>query len=69
MVCNNNGLFQIDLTMADELEAADRWNKIQIQMEIQIQTQTAKQIYRVTGFREPLPTNIARIANAVQCHS
>ena len=42
MVCNNNGLFQIDLTMADELEVADRWNKIQIQMEIQIQTQTAK---------------------------
>ena len=39
MVC---GLFQIDLTMADELEAADRWNKIQIQMEMQIQTQTAK---------------------------
>ena len=53
MVCNNNGLFQIDLTMADELEAADRWNKIQIQMEIQIQTQLAKQIHCVRGFREP----------------
>ena len=49
MVCNNNGLFQIDLTMADELEAADRWNKIQIQ----IQTQLAKQIHCVRGFREP----------------